>query len=848
MMRKNTYTKYFFRSLKKELSRILSIIAIVALGVGFLIGLLSSTPDLHKTVNSYIKDYMINDLSIRSSVGFSEETIEYLHDNINDLDQMTIKSELEVEGKQDENAYYFRLIYEMMDESSINKLALQEGRFPENENECVILSGNSTLNSFAIGDSLFFSDGEKTISYQIVGKVYDPMYLSKEAIYSYDSVKTIQSVVYLDLRYNDNFLNPGVITEVCFTFESLKRKDVFSTTYRREIKEKMTEIETLLADNQLHESNYKDLLEKTIRDEIKARLLSLGMNEMQAEEIMKTEQIINEINQAVESQFTASFEETNPTFYVLSQQEISSLYEFSVNAEKVELIASIFPVFFFAIAMLVCLSSFSRIVSKDQLEIGTFKALGYENRQIYKKYLLIGLFSVLIGCILGVSGGIFLLPYIIYKTYTPLYQLPPISFTFQYTYVFGVCILMLALNLLVVYSVVARYVKKNTATLINDETIKPGRTILLEKIPFIWKKLKFKTKSMFRNIFRFKKNLWMMILGVGGCSAILLTSFGLDNSLNVLTTNQYEHIFKYNLIIETTEEQINDLDESMQILYLENGTINDDREYKTSLIGGDDQLNQFITFTDLKGKTLTFTSDSCFITRQVAKELKLKKNDSIIFHYQQKQFSFTITDIVENYVGNYLYLGENILSTLPMTSLNALIAYKDFSAIDEDAWFDFLKEQDQIKNVIYTKQYFETYSTLMDNLMGVVAILICISGLLAIIVIYNLVDININERMKEMATLRVLGYQKREVIMYIFREVLLMSVFGFIVGIILGIFLHQFIISSIATPGLIFGKHIKALSYLYTGLLTILFSLVVVIIFSPKIAKIHMAEALKAKD
>lgn len=843
--KKKSYMKYFFRSLKKEIRRILSIIAIVSLSVGFLIGLLSSTPDLQTTVNHYIKDYQVNDCFIKSTVGFSDEIICFLKEEIEDIDCLSVKSEFEANGKIDGNTHYFRLNYQDMHSESNNRLLLVEGRFPTKENECVLLTGNSSLISFNIQDTITFENG---IIYTIVGKVHDPIYLSKGKIRAYDNVKNLQGIVYLNRAFSNDVIFKNVITEVNFTFQSLKKKDIFSAFYQQEIKKKIGEIEIILEENEWAEKNYRNLLRKQIIQTIKNELQNSSMSEESIEETLNSNLVLERIKQEENKQFFATFEQISPTFYVLSQQEIEAIYEFSINAEKVDSIASIFPVFFFAIAMLVCLSSFKRIISNEQVAIGTLKALGYENKIITIKYIMIGLFSILIGCLFGIGGGIFLLPYIIYCVYTPLYQLPPIRFTFQYAYIFGVTAVMLILNLLVVYYVTEQYVRRNSAILLNGESIKPGKKILLEKIPFIWDKMKFKYKSMFRNIFRFKKNLWMMILGVGGCSAILLTGFGLDDSLSVLTTNQYEEIFKYNLILETTEDDLYDLNNEIQILYLENGMINENRIYKTSLIGGDEKLNQFIQFENQKGKSLSFSKDSCFITSQISKKLKLKTNDSFIFSYQQKQYHLMVTDIVKNYVGNYIYIGDNLLSSLGINNKNALMAYKDFSNENVDEWFENLQNNEKIKSILFTNQYLETYNKLTNNLVGVVAILIVISGLLAIIVIYNLVDINIHERIKEIATLRVLGYQKREVVLYIFREIFVMSVFGFIIGILLGYFLHQYILLSISTPGLVFGNKITAHSYLYTGLLTVLFSLVVVIIFSPKIAKIHMAEALKTKE
>lgn len=843
-MKRKNYIKYIFKSVAKDFIRLATIIAIAGLGVGFLIGLLSSTPTLYASVNENFKQANVFDINLKSTIGFSSTTIDKLNEEIDGIDEYAVKQEIEINGKYNDSNLYSRIIIQPISSSKINNINLVEGNLPSEKNQCLLLNTNPTLQQIPLNQEIEFELNGVVEKYLVVGYVDDPYYISTNEIVSNQSAKHLQAIIYLDSKYNEI----SYVTDICYSFYPLNELSYFSSEYEDQVDQIKSEISNYIANDDLVKTNYREVIYLNVVEQFKNEFRDLGFSEEIIESLLASELTQNRIESEVDSIMENQFDPNKENIYTLSIYDNMDVYGFISNAKKVDLISNIFPIFFFSIAMLVSLSSFSRIISRDRLDIATLKAIGYPNYRIYMKYLSTGFISVFIGCLLGSSIGLFVLPNILYNVYKSLYILPPIVISFQYQYILPISLSMIILILLVVFLTTRRYIKINTANLLVDNISKPGKKILLEKVPFIWNHLKFKYKSMFRNIFMFKKNLIMMILGVGGCSALLLTAFGINNSLSVLTTNQYNEILKYNLVIQTSASEIENIDNYMQIKYYEDGLINDDKIYKTTFISGNESLNQYVKFVDVDtNKTLNFTLKSCFITRQVAEELNIKKNDQITYWINNNQYEFKITNIVENYVGNYLYVGEDLLNQESST-YNALLAYKDFKDGEDDSFIEGLNNNPQIEKVIYTKVYFETYNVLMDNLSGIIGIIIFVSGLLAIIVIYNLVDININERIKKIATLRVIGYQKKEVIMYIFREIFMMSIFGFIVGVIFGVFLHRYIIDAIASPGLIFGLYIQPLSYLYTGLLTVLFSLIVVIICSPKILSINMAEALKSKE
>lgn len=843
-MKSKKFFKYIFKSLKKDFSRLIAIIIIVSLGVGFLIGLLSSTPTLYKSVDNSFRINNVFDINLKSTVGFSSSFAKDISDKIENIDEIAIREEIELEGEYQNASLFARIIYQPIKESKINKIELIEGNYPKQSNECVILNTNPTLKEIHIGDTLKFNINNLIEEFTVVGYVNDPYYIGKNDISSNVSAKHLQAIIYLDSFYN----TLDYITDISISFSSLESLDSFSEEYENKVEEIKNNINETILENNLVKENFRQIIYENAIKKLVSNLENMGLSETEIENVLKMESTINQINQQVEEKLEWDYDEKLQQIYVLVREDNMDIYAFKINAEKVDLISMIFPVFFFLIATLVCLSSFSRIVSKDRLDIATLKSVGYSNRNIYFKYLFTGLITTSIGCILGTSIGLFVLPTILYNVYNTMYNLPQVSFAFQYQYIFPLSLSMVLLIELIIFATVNKYVKIKTAKLLVDNISKDGKKILLERVNFVWKHLKFKYKSMFRNIFMYKKNLLMMILGVGGCSALLLTAFGLNNSLGVLTDNQYKEIFKYNLIVETNLEEIEDLS-GIKIVYYEDGLVNQNKTYKATLIGGNQDLSNYVNFKDAStGKILEFDDSSCFITKQLADKLHIKVGDNITYTINNNSFDMMVTDIVENYVNNYVYVGSSLIKDNASITLNAIMANKDFTGVDENKFIDTLNSDERVSKVVYTKVYYDTYNILVENLSSIIGIVILISGVLAIVVIYNIVDININERIKEIATLRVLGYQKIEVVMYIFREIFVMSIMGFIVGILFGLGLHRFIVEAISSPGLIFGIHISLLSYLFAFLLTVLFSLVVVIIFSPIILKINMAEALKSKE
>jgi len=771
--------KYLYRSFKHDFSRLLAIIVIVLLGVGFLVGLLQTGPDLQKTSDSYFKKQKLYDISLVSSKGITEDQYKTLK---NDLKyDLSPEVTYESNGNIKEIKTYFSITYMHFGET--NDLELIQGTYPTNENECLVLTGNSNLYTSNIGDEVSYEyeiiPGYKNeVKAKIVGKVRSPKYVTKQQIISLSTSRLINSMLFFDLNMQP--LPFPVYTNIDINLNL--KENCFSSKYEKKIEEVKKEISSKISDTE-----FKD-------------------------ELIMLDRL------------------SNQSFNILKN-----------DIEKILTVSKIFPLFFFIITVLVSSTSISRVVSKDRLMCGTLKALGYHNHEINKKFLLYASLSSLVGIIIGILSGLFILPYIIYILYTTIYHIPPLIFSISVPTVILISsiILLLIISVTMIYAISQNSAKP--AELLLEKAPKPGKKILLERIKPIWKILPFRFKSMFRNIFRFKKNLIMMLIGVGGSSALLVAGFGMSNSLQVLTDVQYKEIFKFDIVVElndsANEQNVkNNLDESSSIAYLSGTTINDNSGYSYYMLGGE-HIENYVKLEE-------FNSSSVIVTKQLQRKCNIKVGEDSTFVIDGKKYSFKVTGTTENYVSNYVYIGMDILKQNSIET-NALIG--NIKNVTEEK-IDEIASLDEVKSVFTPIRQHETYDVLLSNLTYIILILIVLSGLLMITVVYNLVDININERKREISTLKVLGYQKIQLVFYIFREIIAMTIMGLALGLGLGAALHKFIITAIESPGIVFGSIIHFPAYAYSILLTLFFSIIVTLLLSRKINKINMVEALKSNE
>ena len=863
-MTKKTFLKYIFSSIKNDISRLISIFVIVVLGLGFLVGLKSTSPDLQETMDKYFNDNNFMDVYIQSTIGFSEDDAANLKNQLSGASQVKGYYQIDQFSYINDEKSETRLIYRSFNDSDIDKITLVEGRLPLDANEVLMLDNSSETISHDLGTKLSFENSEgETETYTVCGLVDDPFYISKNGDVTTIGSGVLDAVFYFD----ESFYEPHEdLTIIKIRYSGARKFNTFSDDYKNYIDEKVDEIEVL-------SSTFLENRKAEIKEQIKSEIVDTIYSQYE-EKIMSNDSLTDEqkesmlesfksflesdlfssmINSQVDQQYETLFGSIDPVWYVLTREQNQSAYMFEEDSTKVDAISTVFPVFFFVIALLVSITSVERIINKDRAQMGTLKSLGYSKGLIYTKYLIYGLLTTILGSFVAILFGLFVLPTILGSIYATIYNIGPMVYTGDPISISLYTFLMIALILLTITIIAFASLRDNVSSLLIGKAPLPGKKIWLEHIPFIWKHLKFNTKSMLRNVFRFKKNLIMMLIGIGGCTGLLLTSFGIKDSLSVINNDQYTTILKYDFVAKLTpegmeeENPFSDVLNSSQVYYYEGQALGSKTNIDMALISSN-SIPDYVGLDDPD----SFDSSSFVITQQIAKELGLDIGDNIIISLDDLNNSLTqikITGITQNYIGNYVYCGEDVIKNyFPTLTKNGYIVDTGLSDEEVNDYIDDMLENTAITSINSSQNTRLVYESVLSNLDTLVAIIVLLSGALIAVVIYNLTDIMVSERVKEIATLRVNGYYRYEALLYIFREIFFMSIIGVAIGIGVGVLLHSYVVNGISSMGLTFGMSIAWPSYIYTILLAFGFVLLVCILFFPKINKIKMAEALKSVE
>ena len=537
------------------------------------------------------------------------------------------------------------------------------------------------------------------------------------------------------------------------------------------------------------------------------------------------------------------------------------------DSAKIGAIAKIFPVFFFVIAALVALTTLTRLVEEERDKIGALKSLGYSNHDIMRYYLLYGLAASALGCLIGIPAGCRFFPMVLSNAYDMMYVLPNIDTPIILKVVAPVSIGLTLMILLATWFSVREILKEKPAALLMPKAPKAGKRILLERIGFIWKHLSFSRKVTLRNIFRYKKRFLMTIVGVAGCFALLLTGFGVKDSIGNIVALHYGELmhFDYTAQVEEYEALIKDEDireaindktltadwfassqESVTI------TFKGKKESSTLFVPKDPEaLDEFVTLRERIGhEPVPFKENSAVLTEKSAENLGAKIGDTLTIKMEDgTKAEVVLTGITENYVSSQFYVHPDYYRELMGVDPDYTTVY--FKAGTEGTHGKLAEKLLNSSEVVYvmdTQVVRDNFAKSVKSIDYIILVLIIASGALAIIVLYNLTNVNICERKKELATIRVLGFYHREVSAYIFREVDILAILGILVGIPVGIWLHHFIIITVEVAGVMFGRSINWPSYLIAAAFTLLFTVAVNLIMRRTIRKIDMVESMKAVD
>lgn len=815
---KTRLLKHIFMKIKDNYKRFLSLICMAFLGVGFYAGIQSSSPDMLKTLDNFYDENNVYDISVISNVGLTEDDLLKLS-KIKNVELAINIQEKDTYLEIEENNYVVKLIEY---NSQMNNVYIKEGRLPKNSNEVSVDNALLENNNLKLGDSITI-DGKK---YSIVGNVISPLYFSAERPNSNLGSGKVDYYIYV---YNGS-LDLEAYSNIYITVKGAKKYLTNSDSYKKLINNVKKDID-LIKDKQQdirYDELYSDIIETS-------------------------------------EMYGISIDESNfikPKWYIYDRLDNTSYKELINASDNLKKIGNIFPIIFFAISVLVSLISMMRMIEEDRVENGTLKSLGYNSFHITLKYVIYSLLATTIGSSVGAIFGSYIIPSVIWNIYKKIFFIPKFIYLLKSDYnALGlwICILCICGTSIIVC---IKNLREVPANLMRPKAPKSGKKILLERINFIWKKLKFSDKITIRNIFRYKSRVITTVLGIAGCTSLILAGFGLKDSIKDVTDFQFNNIIKYDKLL-MTNESINQIDIEKELLNddkVENFTnvntqnikvLFNDEEQEVTMITPDDfnSISKSISLIDLKTNNIidNISDNSCIISEKTAKLLDIDVGDKIsLLDNDNNKYDINVSYIIKNYINQYLYINKNTYNNLfnnyKINSVLISLKDKDKNSKEFDKKYISngyaltIVDNDDMKN---------SMNDMLGSIDSIVAILIIAAASLAFVVLYNLSNINISERKREIATLKVLGFYPSEVDKYINRETVLLTILGIGIGLLFGSYLSHFIISTCEPDYIMFDRHVYTLSYFYSLFITVIFTIIVTIVTHFNLKKINMVTSLK---
>ena len=902
-MRKAVF-KDFIRNIKESLGRFFAIMAIVAIGVAFFAGVTASSGDMKHSSDSYYDEYNMNDIRILSSIGFTSQDIEAVS-KVSGVKAVykTNTQDVLVDYDGRENVAHISGIpvgKASDDDSYINQLRIKEGRLPQNDKECVV-KYEDTRKSMQVGDVISFKSGTeddindtfKDTEYTVVGIVYTPCYVSYDLGSSGIGNGHINYCIYVG---DDEFKN-NYYTECYAVIDGAKDMDTYSDEYKKLIDKYADDIkaiskerldirkQTVIDEYTRAKADKKEELLETIKknvedsitEQYQAYYPGMDVSSMIAPYVKTAyEKAVAQFDfDAVNAEYDKKMNETladsdSWEWYVLTRESSYSFRDYESSANRMKAIATVFPLFFIIVAGLVCLTTMTRMVEEERGLIGTYKALGYGKATIALKYVIYAFLASLTGAVIGCAAGLRLFPYIIYESWNIIYQMPAIKYaSHTILSVVAVASLILVTLIATLYSCYNELSEVPSA-LMRPKAPKNGKKILLEHT-FIWKHLSFTKKVTMRNIFLYKKRFFMTVIGIAGCGALITAGFGIKDSVQSIIDNQYGQIIHYDNILVFNKNADSDARNNLS------DKISSDEYYKSSLMdyaytaevkipGSADNYSteitvvndtsaymDYVTFrTRRSKKTIELDDSGVIISEKLAKDLNVKEGDNVLIHDEDnKQATVKVSGVMEMYINNYIFMTSEYYSQVfgytPDNNRILGILTSDGDDIQSVIGDRYLTDNN-VKSLTFVKANITRFENMIQSLDLVTWVLIISAGMLAFVVLYNLTNVNISERIREIATIKVLGFYDREVGEYVYRENIILTLIGGVFGLLLGMALHAYIMTTIELDGVMFGTKINISSFLISYGITILFSLLINIFMYPSLKKIPMVESLKSVE
>ena len=818
--------KSVFREIKSSLGRYLAILAIIALGTGFYTGLVQTRPSMMHTMVEYVRDTVLFDWRVVSSVGLDREVAESAAGvrGVRAAEGAVSFDALCVSERGSDQVMKAHSITE-----TINKLTLKAGRMPEKPDECVADSFRYTAADISRTIRLSPNNDAETLDrftydeYTIVGIAASPLYINYERGNTTLGNGSVYGFFYIPA---EGFAIDGY-TELYLALDTAA--EPYTEAYDR-----------ILRISERRIRQFADRYTEERWAELATEAAGYGPDALEA---------LNAIGA--------------PEIWLLSRKTNVGYVCFESDSDIVEGIARVFPLFFFLVAALVCITTMTRMVDEQRTEIGVLRALGFSSGRIIGKYLLYSVSASLIGCAAGFFAGSYVLPSVIWQTYQMMYEFGELHLLLDFRLGAAVTLIYLAISTLATYLACRRELRDTPANLLRPRAPKSGKRVLLERVGFLWKRLSFLQKAALRNLFRYRQRFLMMILGIGGCTALLLTGYGLRDSIRDTVEFQYSEItfFEYNVTFRSglTPEELDDLraycgDDVGELQLVFEGSMameaNETGKDTWVVAPCEGTLEDFLDFHDGNVPQAYPVSGEALVCVKLAEDLALSPGDEFTLRDADGNgLILTVSGIFDNYVDNYVYVSMDSFTDQwgRLPELKTVYA-QAVPGRDVHATAAKLLDYDGVLSVAAAQDMKDRIAGMMQSMDYIVWLVIACSGALAFIVLYNLTNINIIERLREIATVKVLGFYPMETAAYVFRENLILTALGVLFGIPLGRALHAYVIRQIRVDLVRFAPHVLPASYFWAVAFTFLFALLVDVFLYFRLDRIHMAEALKSNE
>ncbi|AUI72465.1 ABC transporter permease [Companilactobacillus alimentarius] len=836
-------TKNMLRSINQAKGRFIAIILIIMLGVLIFVGVKATGPSLNNSLNKTVADKNLSDVQVVSTTGFDKKDIK-LAEKVKGAKAETTKFKYVMGGK----SKVAIALYGYDKDSKQNQLIVRNGRLPKNSHEIVLDKNARNKYDYKLGDTFKFSKSAdlKRQSYKIVGFVDSPQYIDNQ---SRGVTNIADGQVSLFAYIPKKQMNLATDTMLNVRFNSLKSKNTFSKDYKNAVNAKVKKLK----------KEFKGRAKQRTNEVASTYLSTLNQQQKQLDQL----KAVNPTAVAIQQQKLDTAKEkilkqAKTTYTWQTRQDLTGFSAYGESSDRIAAIANVFPVFFFLIAALITFTTITRMVEEARGEIGTFKAFGYTKWEIAKNYFYYALSAGLIGAVLGAVIGTETLPRIVlsmYKQYIALDWV--ISSTWQ-TLLIAVIFSLLA-TVGAALLVVRRELGEGPAALMRPKAPKSAKKILLERIKPLWNHLSFNSKVSYRNLFRFKSRMFMTIIGIAGGTALILTGFGIQNSITASGNQQYKDIFSYQAVVKLNENA--NLSKVDRIL-------NKDKNYRsntrinstTAKLNYDKkQVNDVNVYTPTSAKdfkkyvhlTTNLDKNKVALTKKTAQLLNVKTGDKVkVTLTSGKKVNLKVGAITENYVGHYLYLSPKTYRQKfgKLKTNTLLLSLKNQTSAQRKHLANKLLDSKQVMGTSYTYDVSDTVSKMSTLLRPIILILILLSGILSFVVLYNLTNINVSERIRELSTIKVLGFYNNEVTMYVVRENIILTIVGIILGYGVGNLLTAYILNQAATEQVIFPLTIHWIGYVVATLLMIIFTAIVMLVTHRKLKHIDMIGALKSNE